>query len=69
MSQLYCRCLSRLVRRSLQYLSLRSHADVLPRSAASALAANSVLRSIAGAGFPLFSTYMVRSTLLANSAF
>lgn len=28
-------------------------------SAASALAANSILRSVAGAGFPLFATYMV----------
>ena len=30
-------------------------------SAASALAANSILRSLAGAGFPLFATYMVRT--------
>lgn len=30
-------------------------------SAASAIAANAILRSIAGAGFPLFATYMVRS--------
>lgn len=30
-----------------------------PFSAASALAANSILRSLAGAGFPLFATYMV----------
>lgn len=69
MSQLYCRCLSRIVRLSFPYLSLRSYADVLSRSAASALAANSVLRSIAGAGFPLFSTYMVPSALLATPAF
>lgn len=32
-------------------------------SAASALAANSILRSTAGAGFPLFATYMVRNPL------
>lgn len=34
----------------------------LVASAASALAANSILRSSAGAGFPLFATYMVRET-------
>lgn len=32
-------------------------------SAASALATNSILRSTAGAGFPLFATYMVRNSL------